>query len=165
MILPEDLLKLSSGPARTRLLGFDLGEKTIGLALSDVDRRIATPHSTIARRKFTADAAAIRAIVDEFAVGGLVYGLPVNMDGSEGPRVQATRAFARNLARSVDLPFAFWDERLSTAAVTRAMIAADLSRRKRAVVVDQLAAAYILQGALDRMNRLSSGRAGDAGPT
>ena len=146
-----DLLALARLPDGKRLIGFDLGTKTIGLALSDVGRRIASPHSTIARGKFTADAGQIRAIVDALGVGGFVHGLPVNMDGSEGPRAQATRAFARNLGRVVALPFAFWDERLSTAAVTRAMIAADMSRRKRAVVVDQLAAAYILQGALDRM--------------
>lgn len=150
-----DLLALATLPPRRRLLGFDLGTKTIGLALSDVERRIATPLRTLARAKFTADANEIRAVVDTYAVGGFVFGLPVNMDGSEGPRAQATRAFARNLARVVSLPAAFWDERLSTAAVTRMMIEADLSRRKRAERVDQLAAAYILQGALDRMSAMA----------
>ena len=134
-----------------RLLGFDLGTKTIGLALSDVERCIASPLETIARRKFTLDATRIDAIVARFDVAGFVFGLPVNMDGSEGPRAQATRAFARNLVRIVPRPLAFWDERLSTAAVTRALIAADASRARRAAVVDQLAAAYILQGALDRL--------------
>lgn len=162
-----DLLALASAAGGKRLLGLDLGTKTIGLALSDLGWRIATPHATVARAKFTADAEALRAVTDAFGVGGLVLGLPVNMDGSEGPRAQATRAFARNLGRSIQLPIAFWDERLSTAAVTRAMIAADMSRRKRAVVVDQLAAAYILQGALDRMAHLSSEIAVrvEAGPT
>jgi putative holliday junction resolvase len=137
-------------PKGARLLGVDLGTKTIGLALSDVERRIATPLETLKRTKFTPDAAAIRAIVERFGVGGLVVGLPLNMDGSEGPRAQATRAFARNLKPVLGLPIAFWDERLSTMAATRMLIDADASRARRDALVDKVAAAYILQGALDR---------------
>ena len=135
-----------------RLLGFDLGTKTIGLALSDVERRIATPLETIARTRFMTDAGRILALAARFEVGGFVFGLPVNMDGTEGSRAQATRAFVRNLRRLSPIPSAFWDERLSTAAVTRMLIAADASRQRRAAVVDRLAAAYILQGALDRIH-------------
>ncbi len=138
-----------------RLLGLDLGTKTIGLALSDVTRSIATPYETIRRTKFTADAKALAAIVAKEGVGGLVIGLPINLDGSEGPRAQSTRAFARNLAGHVDVPMAFWDERLSTAAVERHLIEADASRKRRAQVIDRMAAAYILQGALDRLRNLS----------
>jgi len=138
-----------------RLLGLDLGTKTIGLALSDVTRSIATPYETIRRTKFTADAKALAAIVAKEGVGGLVIGLPINLDGSEGPRAQSTRAFARNLAGHVDVPMAFWDERLSTAAVERHLIEADASRKRRAEVIDRMAAAYILQGALDRLRNLS----------
>lgn len=137
-----------------RLLGIDLGTKTIGLALSDVERRIASPLETLRRTKFTPDAERMRVIVQRFGVGGLVFGLPLNMDGTEGPRAQATRAFARNLKPIVALPILFWDERLSTAAVTRALIAADTSRAKRAELVDKVAAAYILQGLLDTLGRL-----------
>lgn len=144
----SSLLELRSG---LRLLGFDLGTKTIGLALSDVDHTLATPLETLPRGKFTADAERIRALVERFSVGALVFGLPLNMDGSEGPRAQATRAFARNLGRLLPLPAAFWDERLSTAAVTRSLIDQDASRARRAEVVDRMAAAYILQGALDRL--------------
>ncbi len=132
-----------------RLLGLDVGSKTVGLALSDVSRTIATPHSTIARTKFTKDALALFAIVDSMGVGGLVVGLPISMDGSEGPRCQSVRQFAANLLALRDLPLAFWDERLSTAAVTRTLLEADASRQRRAELVDKLAAAYILQGALD----------------
>ena len=124
--------------------------------LSDTERRFATPLTTLPRGKFGVDAAAIGQVVARHDVGGLVFGLPVNMDGSEGPRAQATRAFVRNLAPLIDRPIAFWDERLSTAAVTRTMLEADLSRAKRAASVDRLAAAYILQGALDRMTRLDA---------
>ncbi|MGA9444032.1 MAG: Holliday junction resolvase RuvX [Methyloceanibacter sp.] len=138
-----------------RLLGFDLGTKTIGLALSDVTRVIATPYETVRRTKFTADAKTVAAIAAKEGVGGLVIGLPLNLDGSEGPRAQATRAFARNLAPHLDLPMAFWDERLSTAAVERHLIEADASRKRRAEVIDRMAAAYILQGALDRMRTFS----------
>ena len=140
-------------PASGALIGLDLGTKTIGLALSDPGRRIASPLFTIARTKFTADVQHLLEAVSEHAVAGLVLGLPLNMDGSEGPRVQATRAFARNLTKLTELPILFWDERLSTAAVTRTLIDADASRKRRGEVVDKMAAAYILQGALDRMGR------------
>jgi putative Holliday junction resolvase len=136
-----------------RLMGLDLGTKTIGLALSDVELRLATPYETIRRRKFSEDVAHLLAAMDKMTVRGLVIGLPLNMDGSEGPRAQATRAFVRNLAKLTGVPVAFWDERLSTAAVTRELIAQDVSRAKRAEVVDRMAAAYVLQGALDRIAR------------
>ncbi|MFD2233037.1 Holliday junction resolvase RuvX [Phaeospirillum tilakii] len=137
-----------------RLLGLDLGSKTIGLALSDVSRTVATPFETLRRAKFTADATALLAIVDRHEVGGLVLGLPVEMDGSEGPRCQSTRSFVSNLLKLRDLPIVLWDERLSTVAVTRTLLDADSSRRRRAEVVDKMAAAYILQGLLDRLGRL-----------
>ena len=136
-----------------RLMGIDLGTKTIGLALSDVERSLATPLETLKRTKFSTDAAKLLARAKEFGVAAFVVGLPLNMDGSEGPRVQATRAFVRNLTTLSPIPCVFWDERLSTAAVTRALIAQDVSRAKRAEVIDRMAAAYILQGALDRLNR------------
>ena len=139
--------------AEARLLGLDLGTKTIGLALSDVTRSIATPYDTIRRSKFTSDAKTIKSIVEQMGVGGLVIGLPISLDGSEGPRAQSTRAFARNLGNHVAVPIAFWDERLSTAAVERHLIEAGASRKRRAEVVDRMAAAYILQGALDRLKR------------
>lgn len=138
-------------PRHARLMGLDLGTTTIGLALSDVERRIASPLETIRRTKFGADARQLCALMAKHAVAGLVIGLPVNMDGTEGPRAQATRAFARNLAPLIDVPVAFWDERMSTMAVERTLIAADASRARRAELVDKLAAAYILQGALDRL--------------
>ena len=137
-----------------RLLGLDVGTKTIGMALSDVTRSVATPFDTIRRTKFTADAKTIREVVEKNQVGALVIGFPLNLDGSEGPRAQSTRAFARNLAAHVTVPMVFWDERLSTAAVERHLIEADASRKRRAEVVDRMAAAYILQGALDRLRRL-----------
>ncbi|KQP04768.1 Holliday junction resolvase RuvX [Methylobacterium sp. Leaf93] len=137
-----------------RLIGIDLGTKTIGLALSDVGRQIASPLETIRRVKFTPDVARLRLLCETHQVGGLVMGLPLNMDGSEGPRVQATRSFVRNMKPLLDLPVLFCDERLSTAAVTRALIAADASRAKRGEVVDMLAAAYILQGCLDQIRGL-----------
>jgi putative Holliday junction resolvase len=140
-------------PARGALIGLDLGSKTIGVATSDPDRRIATAVETISRKKFSADAVRLLALATERNAAGFVLGLPVNMDGSEGPRAQATRAFARNLARVTDLPIALWDERLSTAAVERELIAADMTRARRAQVIDQHAAAFILQGALDRLAR------------
>ena len=136
------------------MLGLDVGTKTIGLALSDVTRSIATPYDTIRRGKFTADAKTIREVVEKNQVGALVIGLPLNLDGSEGPRAQSTRAFARNLAPHVEVPMVFWDERLSTAAVERHLIEGDASRKRRAEVVDRMAAAYILQGALERLRRL-----------
>jgi putative Holliday junction resolvase len=141
-------------PVRGALLGLDLGTKTIGIAASDRDRRLATGVETIARTRFGADAARILALAAERKAAGFVLGLPINMDGSEGPRAQSTRAFARNFAQLTELPIALWDERLSTAAVERDLIAADASRRKRAAVIDQHAAAFILQGALDRLQRM-----------
>jgi len=140
--------------ARGVLIGLDLGTKTIGVAASDPDRKLATGVETVTRKTFTADAARIIALAAERSAVGFVLGLPINMDGSEGPRAQSTRAFARNLAKLIDLPVALWDERLSTAAVERELIAADVSRSKRAAVIDQHAAAFILQGALDRLARL-----------
>jgi putative Holliday junction resolvase len=140
-------------PLRGALLGLDLGSKTIGVAVSDPDRRIAAGVETIARKTFSTDAARLLALAAERKAVGLVLGLPLNMDGSEGPRAQSTRAFARNLAQRTELPIALWDERLSTAAVERTLIGADVSRAKRAAVIDQHAAAYILQGALDRLAR------------
>jgi len=134
-----------------RLLGLDLGTKTIGLALSDVSRTIATPLSTIIRKKFTQDAEMLLAIVAKHDVGALVLGLPVSMDGTEGPRCQSVRSFATNLLKIRDIPIALWDERWSTAAVTRTLLEADTSRARRAEVVDKLAAAYILQGAMDSL--------------
>lgn len=143
-------------PTHARLLGLDLGTKTIGLALSDVERQIATPLETIQRVKFGLDAAALLKVAEKHQVAGLVIGLPLNMDGTEGPRVQSTRAFVRNLAPLTALPIVFWDERMSTLAVTRTLLDADASRAKRAAVVDKMAAAYILQGALDRLERLAA---------
>ena len=140
-------------PPRGALLGLDLGTKTIGVATSDPDRRLATTVETIARKTFSADAARILALASERQAAGFVLGLPINMDGSEGPRAQSTRAFARNLARLTELPIALWDERLSTAAVARTLIGADVSRDKRKAVIDQHAAVFILQGALDRLAR------------
>ncbi len=135
-----------------RLLGLDLGSKTIGLAISDSGFMIASPLETIRRKKFTLDALALKAIIDERQIGGLVLGLPKNMDGSDGPRVQSTRQFAANLLERFDIPIAFWDERLSTMAVKRVLVnEADMSRQKRSAVVDKMAASYILQGALDLM--------------
>ena len=141
-------------PARGALIGLDLGSKTIGVAASDPDRRLAAPIETIGRKRFSLDARRIIELAAERRAVGFVLGLPINMDGTEGPRAQSTRAFARNLAGLTALPIALWDERLSTAAVERALIAADASRAKRKAVIDQHAAAYILQGALDRLARL-----------
>ena len=142
-------------PARGALIGLDLGTKTIGVATSDPDRRLATGVETIARKTFTADATRLLALAAERKAAGFVLGLPINMDGSEGPRAQSTRAFARNLARLTELPIGLWDERLSTVAVERELIEADASRKKRAAVIDQHAAAFILQGALDRLARIA----------
>lgn len=135
-------------PRRARLLGLDIGSKTIGLALSDTTLTIATPMETIKRTKFKDDAEKLLDIVQKQGVGGFVLGWPVNMDGSEGPRCQSTKAFSDNLAKLSDLPQVFWDERLSTAAVERTLIEADRSRARRKELVDKMAAAYILQGAL-----------------
>jgi putative pre-16S rRNA nuclease len=143
-------------PARGSLLGLDLGTKTIGVASSDPDRRLAAGVETVARKTFTADARRLLALAAERSAVGFVLGLPVNMDGSEGPRAQSTRAFARNFAKLTELPIALWDERLSTAAVERELIAIDMSRARRAEVIDQHAAAYILQGALDRLANLKA---------
>jgi putative holliday junction resolvase len=143
-------------PRRGALIGLDLGTKTIGVAVSDPDRRLAAGVTTVARRTFSADAERVLALAAERQAVGFILGLPINMDGSEGPRAQSTRAFARNLAGRTPLPIALWDERLSTAAVERELIAADVSRAKRKAVIDQHAAAFILQGALDRLARLSS---------
>ncbi|MFA5122892.1 Holliday junction resolvase RuvX [Zavarzinia sp.] len=136
-------------PPVGRLLGVDLGTKTIGLALSDISRTVASPLETIRRVKFSIDVERFFALIDEHQVAGVVLGLPMNMDGSSGPRVQATRSFSNEVLKRRDLALTFWDERLSTAAVTRMMIEADMSRARRAELVDKLAAAYILQGYLD----------------
>jgi len=139
-----------------RLLGLDLGEKTIGLALSDIMLTVATPLETMTRKKFTVDAEALIAHIKKHGVGGLVIGLPLNMNGTEGPSAQSARAFARNFLAKHDLPILFWDERLSTAAVTRTLIEADVSRAKRKDVVDKMAASFILQGVLDFLSRRKS---------
>jgi putative Holliday junction resolvase len=144
-------------PPLRALMGLDLGDKTIGLAVSDRQLAVASPLSTIRRSRFTADAAELLRLTAAREVGGLVLGLPLNMDGSEGPRCQSTRAFARNLARLTDLPIAFWDERLSTVAAERALLEADTSRKRRSEVIDHVAAGYILQGALDRIGHLRRG--------
>ena len=140
---------------RGALIGLDLGTKTIGVAVSDPDRRLATAVETVARKQFTADAQRVIALAAERKATGFVLGLPINMDGSEGPRAQSTRAFARNFSKLTELPIALWDERLSTAAVERDLIAADMRRERRAEVIDQHAAMFILQGALDRLAGLS----------
>jgi putative Holliday junction resolvase len=139
-----------------RLIGIDLGTKTLGLALSDVTRTIASGLTTLPRTRFAADAGRLLALAQEHGVGGFVVGLPVNLDGSSGPRAQATRAFVRNLGRATPLPILLWDERLTTAAAERSLLEADASRRRRAEVIDKVAATLILQGALDRMKRLAS---------
>ncbi len=142
---------LAALPSSGKLLGLDLGTKTIGIAVSDGMRFSATPLTTIRRTKFKQDATILLELINENKIVGLVLGLPLNMDGSEGPRVQSTRAFARNLSTMINVPICFWDERLSTSAVTKTLIEADVSRAKRAQVIDKLAASYILQGALDRL--------------
>ncbi len=158
MTMPAVVLPLLEAAAHFRprgpLMGLDLGSKTIGVATSDPDRRLAAGVETIARTTFAADARRLIALSAERKASGFVLGLPVNMDGTEGPRAQSTRAFARNFARVTELPIALWDERLSTAAVERDLVAANVTRRKRAAVIDQHAAAYILQGALDRLAKL-----------
>ncbi|HXZ67194.1 MAG TPA: Holliday junction resolvase RuvX [Alphaproteobacteria bacterium] len=146
---------IAAAPKLTRLLGIDLGTKTIGLALSDAGRAIASPLETLERGKFTEDAQTLAALVAKHTIGGIVVGLPLKLDGGESPRSQSTRAFAANLAKALSLPVLLWDERLSTVAVERALLEADVSRAKRAERIDKLAAAYILQGALDRLARLA----------
>ncbi len=141
-------------PAGRALAGLDFGEKTIGVAVSDLTRSVATPLETVRRRKFTHDAARLSEIFDGRAIGGVILGLPRNMDGSEGPRCQKTRAFARNLSGVIALPIGFWDERLSTVAAERALLEADTSRARRSDVIDHVAASIILQGALDRLAHL-----------
>lgn len=155
-----DLLELPGMARGRRLAGLDLGEKTIGVALCDPAWRIAAPLETVRRTRFTADAERLAEIVRAQEVGAFVLGLPLNMDGSEGPRSQSVRAFARNLGSRLPLPIAFWDERLSTAAVTRTLLEADASRARRAAVVDKMAASFILQGAIDRLQRLVVTEAG-----
>jgi len=142
-------------PQGDRLMGLDVGTKTIGLALSDTRQIIATPFETIRRRRFREDAAELFALIEAHTVGGLVIGLPLTLAGADGPRTQSVRQFTKNLLALRDLPVLFWDERLSTAAVTREMIAADLTRKRRAAIVDRVAAAYILQGCLDYLARLA----------
>lgn len=137
-----------------RLIGLDLGEKTIGIAVSDTRLTVATPRVTLKRGKFSADAAILEKLIVEEGAGGIVIGLPLNMDGSEGPSAQSARAFARNFAARSPVPILLWDERLSTAAVTRTLLEADASRKRRSEVVDKMAAAYILQGALDALRNL-----------
>jgi len=141
-------------PARGALIGLDLGTKTIGVAVSDPDRKLATGIETVQRKSFTADAARLLTLAAERNVAGFVLGLPINMDGSEGPRAQSTRAFARNFSRLTELAIGLWDERLSTVAVERELIDMDMSRAKRAKVIDEHAAIFILQGALDRLHTL-----------
>jgi putative Holliday junction resolvase len=153
MILDEPAKLREALPAGKRVIGLDVGTKTIGLALSDTRRVIASPLDTIRRRRFGDDMARLFAVVDAHEVGGLVIGLPLTLSGEDGRRTQSVRQFARNLLAMRDLPVAFWDERLSTAAVTREMIAHDMTRKRRAQIVDRVAAAYILQGCLDFLGR------------
>ncbi len=151
MILGNPAALRAAVPTHSRLLGLDVGTKTIGLALSDTRRVIASPLDTIRRRRFRDDAAALFALAERHGVGGLVIGLPLSLGGGDSPRTQSVRQFARNVLALHDLPVLLWDERLSTAAVTREMIAADNTRKRRAAIVDKVAAAYILQGCLDAM--------------
>ncbi len=161
-MVANNIIEIEELPDRvassTRLLGLDLGTKTIGLALSDLGWMIASSLETIQRKKFTGDAARLLELCVEHDIGALIIGFPLNMDGSEGPRAQATRAFARNLSGLTDLPMALWDERLSTFAVTRTLLDADASRKRRSEVVDKMAATFILQGALDRLKVIQSHR-------
>ncbi|AHD00615.1 Holliday junction resolvase RuvX [Leisingera methylohalidivorans] len=144
-------------PPMSALIGLDLGTKTIGVAVSDRIGAVATPLETVKRKKFSADAARLLEITQARDISGILLGLPRNMDGSEGPRCQSTRAFARNLGQLTDLPISFWDERLSTVAAEKALLEADTTRKRRAEVIDHVAASYILQGALDRMRHLKNG--------
>lgn len=151
MILHTILDFKSTLPNRGRLLGFDLGEKTVGIALSDLDRMIASPLETLTKDKFSKLVQEIQSIIQKHIIKGIVIGLPMNMNGSEGPRCESVRQFAKNIEPFIDLPLLFWDERLSTMAVSRIMIEADLTRKKQKQVVDKMAASYILQGALDAL--------------
>ena len=156
--MTAEILEIEAFQSRTlgkALIGLDLGTKTIGIAVADPLWTVASPRETIKRTKFGADAERLGQLIEETGAGGLILGLPLNMDGSEGPRVQSTRTFARNLLQKINIPICFWDERLSTVAVTRTLLDADTSRQKRAEVVDKLAASFILQGALDRLRGLS----------
>lgn len=154
----EDFASFTAAlPTYRSILGLDLGDKTIGVAVSDLSRSIATPIEVIRRVKFTQDAERLLAIIADRQAVGILLGLPLNMDGSAGPRVQSTQAFARNLTKLTDLPISFWDERLSTVAAERALLEGDASRKKRREVIDQVAAGYILQGALDRMRYAGGG--------
>jgi len=152
----EDLAQ--SLPAKARLIGVDLGTKTIGLAISDLERRLASPLKTLPRGAFARDAKSLMAIFAEFDIAAIVLGLPLDLSGRDNPRAQSTRAFAHNLSNRTPLPIVYWDERFSTAVVTRTLIAHDVSRARRAQVVDKMAAAYILQGALDRLAGLAQPR-------
>jgi putative Holliday junction resolvase len=154
MICPDMAAFAGAVPSGTALAGLDFGEKTIGVAVSDGMQSVASPLQTIRRRKFTLDAARLLEIAAEREIGGFVLGLPLNMDGTEGPRCQSTRAFARNLERLTPLPIAFWDERLSTVAAERALLEADTTRKRRGEVIDHVAAGVILQGALDRLRNI-----------
>ena len=147
----------TSLPTHRALMGLDLGDKTVGVAVSDLMGTVATPLETVRRKKFTVDAARLLEIIKDRDIGGIVLGLPRNMDGTEGPRCQKTRAFARNLSRLTELQIGFWDERLSTVAAERALLEADTSRKRRSEVIDHVAASYILQGVLDRMAHLRNG--------
>ncbi len=144
----------ASLPPMTALMGLDLGEKTIGVAVSDRMRGVASPLETVRRKKFTLDSARLLELIADREIGGLLLGLPKNMDGTEGPRCQSTRAFARNMTRLTDIPIGFWDERLSTVAAEKALLEADTTRKRRGQVIDHVAAGYILQGALDRLRFL-----------
>ncbi|UWQ55332.1 Holliday junction resolvase RuvX [Leisingera caerulea] len=144
-------------PPMSALMGLDLGTKTIGVAVSDRIGAVATPLETVKRKKFSVDAARLLEIIKQRDISGILLGLPRNMDASEGPRCQSTRAFARNLMQLTDLPISFWDERLSTVAAEKALLEADTTRKRRAEVIDHVAASYILQGALDRMRHLKNG--------
>lgn len=156
----EDIALFHGASPRGALVGLDLGTKTIGVAISDGLRQVASPLTVIKRTKFTKDVIELQKLLQERVISGLILGLPLNMDGSEGPRAQSTRAFARNLAALVDWPISYWDERLSTVAAERALLEGDTSRARRAEVIDQVAAGYILQGVLDRLNVLDRGPSG-----
>ncbi|TGD45438.1 Holliday junction resolvase RuvX [Pseudotabrizicola sediminis] len=155
MILADIAEFVATLPRTGGIAGLDLGDKTIGVALSDLRRSVATPVEVIRREKFTLDATRLLALLTARGAAGIILGLPLNMDGSEGPRVQSTRAFARNLEKLTALPITFWDERLSTVAAERALLEADTSRKGRKEVIDKVAASYILQGALDRMTYMA----------